>query len=943
MKQDRPITFDPDIEFTDQAGWLNDNFAAVWNKFSSAAADRVNIRDNIVTLDQVKDEISDSGKIFDAITVTDLTPNRIVASDSARRLTSVGNLATWVGGTVNQVNVGSDGDGTITLSLPQNMALTSSPTFAGLTINGNIGVTGTVDGVDIAVLNAAYGAHAHGAGDPTQVDHANLLNQLGSGSYHFSNAQHTELAGLAGIAGTGVVARTAAATYATRTITGTVNQVNVANGDGIAGNPTLSTPQDIHTGASPVFAGMTMNGNITMADDAWIGLGAAAGRLTFDNQATDYAYFSDCFVGIGTATPAVLLDIEATTTARVDITNTGNTEVILTLDSNRSNTNDSLSFMDTNWDGTKVSSIVVSAGADAVNKDDGYMKFQVAEGGVLAEVMRLTQGADAIIWNNLGIGVLAPATDLHIYTNDASTTPQFLIEQDSTGDASQQFLLTGGQNYSEGIDNTDDYWKLNAGATVGASQHLVMSTGGLIGIGTPASTAPASLLEIYSSTAHPILTITGAHATVYDPQIQFRTDAAPTVKWSVGVDSATDRYIVTPTAAGVAGQTHFNMDTAGNVGINRAPSTSYKFNVFNQPIDTGAVHTIWAEMRAYALYSHGSYANDCIVVRAREFGAKNNTATLQGINMQVFDQNTAVLNELNAIKFSYGRDAVAGTLTSAAGLNFELSYGGGTITDAYDIKILAPVTGGTVTNEWCIHSAHDATSRFVGAVRVDSDSNGFVVGAGQNASFIYNGTNGVINTSLVAPSDLDVTCGANKTIELQNNVYDDIFFPMDIGKIGGANQPTWAAFQGNTYEYTFGVNDYIHLPAQEVCHKYAEGTTIECHVHIVTNGSDVGDTDVNYELEYTIGDINEVMSGAALLTTGDFTITGGTADRTHLYVTYTATIAGAGFRIGAAIKFRFRRIALTGGGNAPSSDPFVLMVGCHVQMNTMGSRSIGTK
>src|SRR6202012_696156 len=40
-------------------------------------------------------------------------------------------------GTANQVNV-TNGSGSITLSTPQNIDNTASPTFAGLTINGNI-------------------------------------------------------------------------------------------------------------------------------------------------------------------------------------------------------------------------------------------------------------------------------------------------------------------------------------------------------------------------------------------------------------------------------------------------------------------------------------------------------------------------------------------------------------------------------------------------------------------------------------------------------------------------------------------------------------------------------------------------------------------------------------------------------------------------------------
>lgn len=45
--------------------------------------------------------------------------------------------------------------------------------------------------------------------------------------------------------------------YTLSTLTGTTNQVDVANG---AGSVTLSTPQDIHTGASPTFVGATLSG-----------------------------------------------------------------------------------------------------------------------------------------------------------------------------------------------------------------------------------------------------------------------------------------------------------------------------------------------------------------------------------------------------------------------------------------------------------------------------------------------------------------------------------------------------------------------------------------------------------------------------------------------------------------------------------------------------------
>lgn len=58
-----------------------------------------------------------------------------------------------------------------------------------------------------------------------------------------------DLAGLEGLATTGLAARTAASTWATRAITGTANKIDVTNGDGVSGDPTLTV--------SPTYAGST--------------------------------------------------------------------------------------------------------------------------------------------------------------------------------------------------------------------------------------------------------------------------------------------------------------------------------------------------------------------------------------------------------------------------------------------------------------------------------------------------------------------------------------------------------------------------------------------------------------------------------------------------------------------------------------------------------------
>lgn len=65
------------------------------------------------------------------------------------------------------------------------------------------------------------------------------------------------LSALAAFNTNGLLVQTSADNFAGRTITGTANQVSVSNGDGVAGNPTLSLPQDIATTSSVTFGNIT--------------------------------------------------------------------------------------------------------------------------------------------------------------------------------------------------------------------------------------------------------------------------------------------------------------------------------------------------------------------------------------------------------------------------------------------------------------------------------------------------------------------------------------------------------------------------------------------------------------------------------------------------------------------------------------------------------------
>ena len=78
---------------------------------------------------------------FAGLTLTGFTASRLVATDADKAFEST-DIAAWVlQGSANQVVVTDENDGTITLSLPQNIHAGAIPTFAGLISTGIIQAT----------------------------------------------------------------------------------------------------------------------------------------------------------------------------------------------------------------------------------------------------------------------------------------------------------------------------------------------------------------------------------------------------------------------------------------------------------------------------------------------------------------------------------------------------------------------------------------------------------------------------------------------------------------------------------------------------------------------------------------------------------------------------------------------------------------------------------
>lgn len=79
----------------------------------------------------------------------------------------------------------------------------------------------------------------------------------------------------------------------------------------------------------------------------------------------------------------------------------------------------------------------------------------------------------------LGVNTYTPASPINTYEDNASTDSSIgiTIEQDGAGDSVIQFLLTGGQRWVAGIDNSDaDSFKISPSAGVGTGAAFIIET-----------------------------------------------------------------------------------------------------------------------------------------------------------------------------------------------------------------------------------------------------------------------------------------------------------------------------------------------------------------------------------------------------------------------------------------------------------------------------------
>ncbi len=180
------------------------------------------------------------------------------------------------------------------------LTLGTNLSMSGTTLNATAGGSGTV--TSITLTQPAAGLTITGSGV--------AITSTGTPTFALAN----DLAAVEGLAANGLATRTATDTWTVRTLTGTANKIDVSNGDGVSGNPTI-TMSATYVGQSSITTLGTIGTGTwqgAVIDSTYGGTGVNNGGRTLTVSTSN---------GTISFTTAVTLTVAAT--ASVSGTNTG--------------------------------------------------------------------------------------------------------------------------------------------------------------------------------------------------------------------------------------------------------------------------------------------------------------------------------------------------------------------------------------------------------------------------------------------------------------------------------------------------------------------------------------------------------------------------------------------------------------------------------------------
>jgi len=260
-----------------------------------------------------------------------------------------------------------------------------------------------------------------------------------------------------------------------------------------------------------------------------------------------------------------------------------------------------------------------------------------------------------------------------------------------------------------------------------------------------------------------------------------------------------------------------------------------------------------------------------------------------------------------------------------------------------------PYTGAVSDVDLGSYDIEATDGRFDGNVLVRSDSKKVYLGASADMTAWYDGTDGNIKTSDVAASDLKITTGAAKTVELQTVVWDDLRITPGSFDRPGVADPDYVIYYPNggglgVYLPEFAINDFASFTIQ-LPHSYKEGENIYVHLHWTPRDRGVAESGntVGWKIDYSWADIGGNFPD---MQTADLSDACDGTNHKHQMTTEVA-ITGTGKHISSMIMCNIRRSDTgtddTWSTNTSGNLPLLLEVDFHVPLNTVGSRTISDK